>query len=67
MEPFAVSTEKLHPLQLDAFLDAVMPEDFPTSHGPHDNAIEQRHIIVYGRQGVRISFRNGASQPKVSL
>jgi hypothetical protein len=29
-----------------------MPENFPASHGPHDNAIEQRHIIVYGRQGV---------------
>jgi hypothetical protein len=52
MERFDKSKEKLRPLQLDAFLEAVMPQNFRSSHGVHDNAIEQRHIIVYGRQGV---------------
>ncbi|MGA2971873.1 MAG: hypothetical protein ABSE39_04515 [Candidatus Bathyarchaeia archaeon] len=52
METFNKSSSKLLELQTAAFFDTIFPEEFRRSHGLGDNAIEQRHIIIYGRQGV---------------
>jgi hypothetical protein len=46
------SPVKLHELDTAAFFTSLFPQEFQQSHGSGDNAIEQRHIIVYGRQGV---------------
>lgn len=45
-------SNKLAPLKLGLFLDVILPTGLPIPKDSSDNAIEERHVIVYGRQGV---------------